>query len=84
MQVLTEEAATATIPVRLAQRFLTDLSAAGGDLNVEVALRLQSQISIAQITGINQIDLEAAVVPALTRCATGPWTNPRSKTPSIT
>ncbi|MBT8215984.1 MAG: hypothetical protein KJO17_03945 [Acidimicrobiia bacterium] len=74
MRVQTEErrAAAATIPVGLAQRFLADLASAGGDLNVEVAHRLQSQISIARITGINQIDLEAAVVQALTNLAPEP------------
>ncbi|MGI9610409.1 MAG: hypothetical protein ACR2NL_08945 [Acidimicrobiia bacterium] len=67
MRLETEERkATAVIPVGIAERFLADLAAAGGELNTEVAHRLQSQIAIAGLTGINQIDVEAAVVQALT------------------
>jgi len=68
MRLQTEEPkATAAIPVSIAERFLADLAAAGGELNTEVAQRLQSQIAIAGLTGINQIDVEAAVVQALTQ-----------------
>ncbi|MFW2380439.1 MAG: hypothetical protein ACN4GZ_01685 [Acidimicrobiales bacterium] len=70
MRLQTEEPrATATIPVSVAERFLADLAAAGGELNAEVAQRLRSQIAIAGLTGINQIDVEAAVVQALTSSA---------------
>jgi hypothetical protein len=59
---------------------LTDLNSAGGSLNSEVALRLRGQISVAEITGINEIDVEAAVVQALVQC--GPKSTPNIPLPT--
>ena len=66
MRAQTEERKpSATIPVGVAQRFSADLAAAGGGLNAEVANRLRSQVTIAELTGVDQIDLEAAIEQAL-------------------
>ena len=67
MQPTTEEQKViATVPVGTAKRFLAELNSAGGTLNGEVAQQLRSQISLAELKGINQIDIESAIILALT------------------
>jgi hypothetical protein len=73
MRAQTEERnPTATIPVSVAKRFLADLASAGGGLSAQVAGRLQSQVSVAQLSGADEIDVEAAIVEALVRSVDEP------------
>ncbi|MBT8241945.1 MAG: hypothetical protein KJN63_12035 [Acidimicrobiia bacterium] len=73
MRARTEERKpSATIPVGAAQRFLADLDSAGGGLNAEIADRLRSQVTIAALSGVEHIDVEATIVRALIRSADEP------------
>jgi len=62
---LQTKSATATIPVRAAKVYATDLKNKGGELNDQVASALLSQISVTELMGQRRVDVDPILISAL-------------------
>lgn len=56
---------TATISVRAAKTFVTQLRAGGDDFSSELADLLQGRLTVAELSGAKTVDLDPALVEVL-------------------